>query len=82
MTTYKDFKVTGDGEAKEISREEFIELMRSLVKSEDDTTIFGYVDSDGWMVLYQGRSEMRFRAETLQNLHSFLVSFVTEGKKP
>jgi hypothetical protein len=66
----KDFKITGDGETKAISREEWLELFRSQCKKEDDVTIIGY-DTDGWIVLYQGNKEMRFHQVTMQNLSNF-----------
>jgi len=72
MTTYKDIRITGDGEVKEISRDEWIELFRDAMASKNDVTIFGYVDSDGWTVLWQGpKNEMRFKSETLINIANF-----------
>ena len=74
--TYKsqDFKLTGDGEAKAISKEEFLEIFREATLEKNDVTIFGYTDTDGWVVVYQGTKEMRFREETLRNLADFVAT--------
>ena len=80
----QDFKLTGDGEAKAISREEFLELFREATLDKNDTTIFGYTDTDGWLVLYQGKTEMTFREETLRNMADFLANQFKnkEGQTP
>ena len=84
MKTYQDFKISGDGESKSISKEEFLEIFQEAIRSQNDTTMFGYIGADGWIVLYQGTKEMRFREETLRNLADFSSSIVSgkEGNKP
>jgi hypothetical protein len=76
----QDFKITGDGETKTISKEEFLELFRAATLNENDVTIFGYIDTDGWINVYQGQKEITFRQETLRNLAAFALSSGNEIK--
>ena len=80
----KNFKITGDGEIKEISLDEFLELDRESQRGENDVTIHGYVDANHWITLYQGTKEMTFHPEVLRNLANFhdLHYKKDEGQKP